>query len=234
MRLALVVVEEHAGGPVHLRNDHPLSAVDHERAVGRHQGHVAHEHVLLLDVLDRLRAGGLVDIKHDQAQRHLQRRGIGHVAALAFLNVVFRLLQLVFHELKHRALVEILDREDRLKHALNPLAVGGLGALAGFQEQVIGGFLNLDKVRHLQNFTDFTIVAADTLLADVALSHAQGHLSFFFAGVRPLGTGRRRLRNKGVRSNSCKPSHRPAPEPKNPAFDRTAPDLPGKALSKTG
>ena len=65
--LALVVVEEHAGRAVHLGNDHPLGSVHDERAVRRHERHVAHVDVLFLDVLHRAGAGILVDIEHDQA-----------------------------------------------------------------------------------------------------------------------------------------------------------------------
>ncbi|MGY3367081.1 hypothetical protein ACVWZL_004206 [Bradyrhizobium sp. GM2.4] len=67
MGLALVVVEEHARRTVHLRDDDALGAVDDEGAVHRHERDVAHVDVLLLDVLDRLRAGFLVDIEHDEA-----------------------------------------------------------------------------------------------------------------------------------------------------------------------
>ena len=75
MGLALVVIEEHAGRTVHLRDDDALGAVDDEGAVVGHERNVAHVDILLLDVLDRLGAGLLVDIEHDQAQRHLERRG---------------------------------------------------------------------------------------------------------------------------------------------------------------
>ena len=74
MGLALVMVKEHAGRPVHLAYDDALGPVHDERTVRGHQGHVAHEDVLFLDVLDRLGAGILVDIEHDQTQRDLQRR----------------------------------------------------------------------------------------------------------------------------------------------------------------
>jgi len=175
--LALVMVEEHARRAVHLGHDHPFGAVHDERPVRRHQGHVAHVDVLFLDVLDRLRAGILVDIEYDQPQRDLQRRSIGHVARLAFLDIVFRLLKLVFHELQNGVLVEVLDREHRLEHALNPVPVLRLRSVAGLQEQVVGGFLNLDEVRHFEDFTDLAEVLADALLANVALSHARRHLS---------------------------------------------------------
>ena len=166
MGLALVVVKEHAGRAVHLGHDHPLGAVHDERAVRRHQGHVAHEHVLFLDVLDRLRTGIFVHIKHDQAQRHLQRRAVGHVALLTFLNIVFRLLKLVLHELENGGFVEVLDRENRLEDTLDAFAVHRLRLIAGLQEKVIGRFLNLNKVRHLQNFADFAVVLAKTFLAE--------------------------------------------------------------------
>ena len=65
--LAAVVVEEDARAAVHLADDDPLGSVDHEGAVGRHQRHVAHVDVLLLDVADRARAGVLVHVPDDEA-----------------------------------------------------------------------------------------------------------------------------------------------------------------------
>src|SRR5579859_6281314 len=113
MGLALVVIEEHARGTMHLRDDDALGAIDHEGAVGRHQGHVAHIDVLLLDVADRAGAGVFIDIPDDQTQGHLQGSREGHSALLALFDVVFRLFQLVLDELQRTAPREILDREDR-------------------------------------------------------------------------------------------------------------------------
>ena len=62
---AAIVIEEHAGGPMHLRYDDAFSTIDHERAVQRHEGHVAHVDVLLLDVFDRARARFLVHVEYD-------------------------------------------------------------------------------------------------------------------------------------------------------------------------
>src|SRR5204863_8432516 len=53
VRLALVVVEEDARRAVQLAHDHALGAVDHERAVARHERDLAEVDLLLLDVLDR-------------------------------------------------------------------------------------------------------------------------------------------------------------------------------------
>src|SRR5690606_16470469 len=233
MRLSLVVVEEHAGAAVHLGNAGPLGAIDDEGAVRRHERHVAHVDILFLDVLHRARAGILVDIEHDQAQRHFQRRGIGHVAGLAFVHVVLRLLELVLDELEDRVLVEILDREDRLEHALDPVPVGRLFAVARLQEEVVGGFLNLDEVRHLEDFADLAKVSADTLLANGRLRHARRHLSSLRGGGTVGVTGPRRFWTRGVGSI---PATRPTGWLPNrqPRLGRGPPAPPADAHSKTG
>jgi hypothetical protein len=81
------MVEQHARRTVHLRHDDALGAVDDERAVARHQGHVAHVDVLLLDIEHRTASVSLIHFKHDQAKRNLHRRRIGDAALTAFVDV---------------------------------------------------------------------------------------------------------------------------------------------------
>ena len=138
MCLAFVMIKEHARRAVHLRDDHALGAVHNERSVRGHQGHVAHKDVLFLDVLDRLGPGVFIHIEHDQTQRDLQRSRVGHIALLAFLNIVFRLFQFVLHEFQNAGFVEILDRKNRLEHAHDAFAVRRDIGIAGAQEQVVG------------------------------------------------------------------------------------------------
>ena len=95
------------------------------------------------------------DIEHDQPQRHLERRGIGHGALLALLDVVFRLLEMVIHIFEERILREILDREDGTENGLQPLVQPPALGLLDLKELVIGGSLNLDEVRHLRHFMHF-------------------------------------------------------------------------------
>ena len=178
--LAFVVIEEHARAAVHLGNDDALCSVDDEGAVGGHERHVTHEHVLLFDVLDRLGAGILIDIEYDEAKRDLQRGRIGQIALHAFFNVELGLFELVFHKLENGCLAEILDRKDRLEDTLDPFAVGGLGGVARPQEEVVGGFLNLDEVRHFKHFTDFTVIFAQAFLTEEGLSHVRRHLSILY------------------------------------------------------
>ena len=189
MGLALVVVEEDARRAVHLRHDHPLRAVDDERAVLRHQRHVAHIDVLLLDVLDRLGPGVLVDLEHDQTQRHLQRGGIGHAPLLALVDVVFRRLELVSHELQHRLAGEIADRENRLEHGLQPFIGAATRRLGHLQKLVVRLLLNLDQIRHFSDFGNVPEELANALAADERLRH---HVSFVGVVLKPwrrLATG---------------------------------------------
>ena len=164
MGLAAVVVEEHAGRAVHLRDDHALGAVDDEGAVHRHERHVAHVDVLLLDVLDRAGAGLLVDVEHDQPERDLERRGIGHAPLLALLDVVFRRLEGVAHEFELGALAEILDREHGAEDRLQALVQAPALGLLHHQELIVGLLLNLDEIRHLGNFTNLAEHLPQTLM----------------------------------------------------------------------
>ncbi len=51
---------------MHLRNNHPFRAIDHEGSVVGHQRQVAHIDVLLLDIADRTCAGFFIDVKNDE------------------------------------------------------------------------------------------------------------------------------------------------------------------------
>ena len=61
------------------------------------------------------RGGVGIDIEHDEAQGHLERRGEGHAALTALVDVVFRRFELVFHEFEQGGVGEIGDREHRLE-----------------------------------------------------------------------------------------------------------------------
>ena len=169
--LAAVVIEEHPGAAVHLADDDALGAVDDEGAVGRHQRHVAHVDILFLDVADRARAGVLVDVPHHQPQGHLEWGRVGDAALLAFLDVVFRLFQLVVHELELGTLGEVSNRKHRVEHLLQAefLAVLDLGV--HLQELVVGGFLHFDQVRHPGDFRNAPEILANALATSERLRH---------------------------------------------------------------
>ena len=125
MRAALVVLEEHAGRAMQLRDDDALGAVHHEGAVTGHQRNLAEVDFLLLDVLDR--AAAVLDVPDDELNLDLERRGVSHAALMAFLDVVLGRAELVADELERRGFVEILDRKDRLEDRLQTYVRALLG-----------------------------------------------------------------------------------------------------------
>ncbi len=146
------MIEEYARAAVHLGDDDALGAIDDEGAVGRHERHVAHVDVLLLDVLHRLRLGVGIDLEHDEAQRHLKRSSKGHAALLAFVDVELRLLEFVTHEFQHRLARKIGDRENGFEDRLQAVIQTPAGGFLHLQELVVAFALNLDEVRHFGNF----------------------------------------------------------------------------------
>ena len=84
----------HAGRTHELRHDNALRAVDDERTGRRHEREIAHKDLLLLD---------LARFLIDQANARAQGRRIVHVAFLALLHGVFRIVKVdfVIDELQH-------------------------------------------------------------------------------------------------------------------------------------
>ncbi len=106
--LATVVVEEHAGRTMQLRDDDPFGAVDDKGAVLGHERQLAHVHFLLLDVLDGLLGAGLL-VVDDQAHLHPQRCRVGDAAHLALLHIEYRCTQPVADVLEDRVAGVALD-----------------------------------------------------------------------------------------------------------------------------
>src|SRR3546814_2691738 len=152
MRLSAIMIEEDARLSVHLRDDYAYRSVDDEGALVRHQGHVAHIDVLLLDIANRAGARIFVDVPDDQTERDLERCRKGHAALLAFLDIVLRLFELVADEFELCPFGEVPDRKDRLENLgqadIRRLALGR----RALQELLVGAFLHLDQVRHGRHF----------------------------------------------------------------------------------
>ena len=83
--------EEDARGPVELRDDDALRAVDDERAVLGHQRDVAEEDLLFLGVPHRLDARLRVLVVDEEAEGHLERDRVGHPPLLALGHGVLHL-----------------------------------------------------------------------------------------------------------------------------------------------
>src|SRR5208283_6177627 len=107
---------------------------------------------LLLDVLDRTAAA--LDVPDDQLNLDLERRRVGHAALMAFVNVVFRLAQLVADEFERRRLVEVLDRKDRLEDRLQTRVGALVGRHVRLQEFIVRTLLDFDQIRDINDFLD--------------------------------------------------------------------------------
>ena len=156
---------------MHLGHDHAFGPVHDERAVRRHEGHVAHVDVLLLDVLDRLRACIRIHIEHDEAKRHLERRRERHAAGAALVDVEFRLFEFIFDEFEQGRAGKIRDREDGFEDGLKPFVGAPAFGFVDEQELIIGGLLDLDQVGHFGDFADVTEELADPFPACERLRH---------------------------------------------------------------
>ena len=136
----LTGLEDDAGRAHELGHDHPLGAVDHERALVGHHGEVTHEDRLLLDL-----AGGGVH----EAGTHEDRRGEGHILLLALLDRELGpgaqvLVVGVELQLELQGLGEVLDGRDV-----------GEGLLQALVEKPLEGFtLDRDEVGKLERFLD--------------------------------------------------------------------------------
>ncbi len=203
MGLALVVVEEHAGAAVHLRDDDPFGAVDDEGAVFGHQRHIAHIDVLLLDVADRAGAGILVDVPDDEPQGDFQRCGKGDTALLAFIHIVLRRFELVADEFELCALRKVADRKDRPEHFLQADTGALFRRLAHLQKMVVGTLLHLDQVRHRRDLGDASEALADALLSREGYSHACSSL-WAAAGGPDLGFPAGRQDRRPTGSPHCR------------------------------
>ena len=172
VRLALVVVEEHAGASVQLRDDHALRAVDDERAVVGHQRHLAEIDLLLADVLDLLlRARRFLVVDHEPHE-HAQRRRVRQASELALLDVENRIAQAIADVLE-RGVTRIAD--DR-EHAAEGGVQAHLGAVGArnllLQELLIRIDLNRKEVGNVQDARQLPEVLPDPLLLSERISHA--------------------------------------------------------------
>ena len=84
-------LKEDAGRTVQLANNDTFRPVDDEGAVLRHQGDVAEEHFLFLNVANRLGARFRVFVVDGEANGHFERRRVGHAALFALRLVILQL-----------------------------------------------------------------------------------------------------------------------------------------------
>ena len=165
MALAFVVIEEHTGRTVELRNDNPLSTVDDEGTVLGHQGDLPHVDFLLFDVFDGLvRRVAIVD---DQANLDTQRSGIGHATQLTLFDIERWRTETVAHVLQGRIAGEALDREHGLERRVQANLVALVGRTILLEKVVVGIKLDGQQVRHIHHLGQFAEILADAFFLSI-------------------------------------------------------------------
>jgi len=162
VRLAAVVLKEHAGRPMKLGDDDALGAVDDERAVVGHQGDLAHVDFLLLHLLHRVLRRFLVH--QDQAHLGAQRRAVREPPLLALGDVERRSEQRIADVLEPRVARVARDRENRRERCLQTLVLPGVGRRVRLQERAVRRELGLEQERHVQHARALREALADALL----------------------------------------------------------------------
>ena len=149
----LAVVD--AGRADDLADHHALGAVDDEGAGVGHQGEVAHEDLLLLDL------AGLLVV---QAHPHLHGCGIRGVTGLALLHII---LGLLVHGVVDEAQLQIA------RVVGDHIHIGKHFPQAGLQKPFVGILLDLQQVGHRHNF----LVPGKVLANCFAIVLVLGHVS---------------------------------------------------------
>src|SRR5205807_5217621 len=106
-----------------------------------------------------------LDVPDYELNLDLDRRGVGHAALVAFLDIVFWLAQLKTHEFERRGLVEVLDRKNGLEDRLQAFVFALVGGDVFLQKLVVRSFLNLDQIRNVDNLLDLPERSAKTKIS---------------------------------------------------------------------
>jgi len=177
-----------AGGAVELRDDHALGAVDDEGAVGRHQGDLAHEDLLLAHLLALLEGEGRVEGGR-----------VRPAAGQRLDGAELRLAQGVLGEVKHvLPRLEALDGEDLAEDRLQSLGVVAPGGRdIGLEEILVRLRLDLDQVGRLDNRLElaeyvslFHRLPRERVMRVDAISSGSGHPRVGWVAARKGGRGR--------------------------------------------
>jgi hypothetical protein len=119
VRLALVVVEEHARAAMQLGDDDALRTVDDEGARLGHERDFTEVNFLLLDVAHDAFAT-LAGVVNHQLRRDLDRRRERHAALAALVDVVLRPLEVVGDVNELARSVEVFNRKDATEDRFEP------------------------------------------------------------------------------------------------------------------
>ena len=164
MRLAAVVIEEHARRTVQLRHDHALGAVDDEGAGVGHERKFAHVDFLFLHVLHGFVRGRRILVVNDQAHEHAQRRAVAHATRTAFAFVERRFAEAIAHVFERGVAGVARDRENGFQCGVQTMVVAMVFGFGKLQEFTIRIGLDGQQRRHIEHLRALAESFADAFL----------------------------------------------------------------------
>ncbi len=165
VRLATVVVKEHAWGTVQLGNDHTLGTIDDKGTVLSHQWDFAHVDFLLFNVLDRFVRRFFVE--NDQTYFYSQRHRKGHATQNTFFDIKGRFAQTIANVLQGSVAGVADDRENRFEGRMQAHVAELIFSRSRLQEFTIRIQLDGQEVRHIHDVRQLAKVLADTFFLSV-------------------------------------------------------------------
>ena len=170
--LALVVLKEHTGRAVQLRDDHTFGTVDDERTFLGHEWHFTHVDLLLFHLFDHfgLRSRRLT-VVNDQLHLGAHSRGKSQPAGLAFAHIKGRLGKVVFEKLHLDKTIVRNNGKSSIECRLQAFMGAFFGRHIGLKERGIRIFLHLQQIRNLQH----AVAAAETFANSLAFGVGIGH-----------------------------------------------------------
>ena len=146
----------HTGRTDQLADDDPFRPVDHEGTGIGHQGEVPHEYSGFLD---------FARIFVQQTDVHIQRSRIGGVLFLAGLDIVFGIPDGEVFKTQFQVVRKILDGRNVFENVVQSFSY----------EPLIRFSLQVDQMRHLQDFFDPSITVPDAVAIMYRLKHVVSH-----------------------------------------------------------
>ena len=171
VRLAAVVIEEHAGAAVQLRHDDPLGTVDDEGAVVGHERQLAQIYFLLTHVFDGLLGAARFLVEDDEAHLDPQRSRVGQSAQLAFLDVEYRLAQAIAYVLESGIAGIAGNGEDAVESGMQADFVALGFSDIGLQESPVRIQLDRQQVRRAEDARTLAKVLPDAFLFGERIGH---------------------------------------------------------------
>ena len=165
VRLAAVVVKEHARGTVQLGNNYTLGTVDYEGTVFSHQGDFTHVDFLLFDVLDRFVRRFFVE--NDQTNFYPQRYGVRYATQHAFFDIKCRFAQAITDVLQRSIAGVADDRENGFEGRMQAHVAELIFSRSRLQEFTIRIQLDCQEIRHIHDVRQLAKVLADTFFLSI-------------------------------------------------------------------